>query len=333
MYLQACITTRLHLSSLCGDNSSSVTAGLYSSPCTRYTCTIPDMHGVDNLLLDANLDSSCNSLEVDTLPCTCKEFYSRSGCTVCHLPAKLRQISYVSTRNRHLNEQYHAYAACVISGPRIENRFTESPSIPARLRTEALRQGRPTGDHPRRNARQIPAWPPPTARDKPLIPATVRRLRHCQFAPSCSVDACDATPAQFRSHVVSQVVIWHKWSVVTFQLLRGTWHGHGSDLTPTAMLATSFPLSSTVGGFSTTTVCVGLAITGAWCCWCWCAWPDDAGGCGGSYVTLSAVTGVMQWHTEHLTTCAPMGNISMMRQPLHAMCPYTGTCEPFGTRK
>jgi hypothetical protein len=75
---------------------------------------------------------------------------------------------------------------------------------------------------------------------------------------------------------------------------------------------TSLPCSSSDGGFSTTTVCV----LGAACCPPLLLGPQLA-------CWLTCVT---KWHTEHFTDCAPRGYISIMLQPPHCTCPYTGTC-------
>mmetsp|Transcript_22962 Transcript_22962/g.58693 ORF Transcript_22962/g.58693 Transcript_22962/m.58693 type:complete len:209 (+) Transcript_22962:440-1066(+) len=99
---------------------------------------------------------------------------------------------------------------------------------------------------------------------------------------------------------------------------------HCCCLTPTAMLGTSLPCSSSEQGFSTTTVCTGAA--GRAPAPLGPAPPAPAGGCALGPMTGGAPAGVTWWHTEHLTLCAPMGYMSMMLQPPHTRCPYTGTC-------
>lgn len=80
---------------------------------------------------------------------------------------------------------------------------------------------------------------------------------------------------------------------------------------------TGLPLSSRDEGFSTTTVWVGgLRCEGCCCC---CAEPLLLG------QLLACVACVTWWHSEHLTDCAPLGNMSMVLQPPQLRWPYTGT--------
>lgn len=81
------------------------------------------------------------------------------------------------------------------------------------------------------------------------------------------------------------------------------------DLTPTAMLATWLPCSSSDGGFSTTTVCRSFP-------------PAVADGAG---TPTAGPAGVTVWHTAHWMLLALTGCISMMWQPVHTTWLKRGT--------